>query len=828
MGYVMPKIITSATNERARRLSIPSPSLRRVNKVYNESAERYIKPLYTTSVTAEQFDYCMDILGQVSKHSEAAATHIAKCISTNIINGLTTDALGQIDLEKYDIPDTAKNLLLESLYTTATCQRILANQEKLTRRFNVDKIVKENVYNTERCIEELCSLIDTYEIPKHYKLNIALENITYTLYRNGASVNEASVLDGILEYFMMRDMNISDEEYSNYKKVISESTMFSSTVPKSDLAQRVVNNSGDHYMSLLKKTFSESTDSYIRDILSKEATDIQTEADASNFIEDVAVYLEYNDVSEDDKERLRYSVRNIHQYSPVSSQFVNIKSKEVLSDDEYQRLVSYDCILPDSQLISEKDKFADIFDKSVYRDSFNEADGVASTDDIKGLITKFKAEQDKSPSKIKNFFVKLHTKSPESIIDDLPDAMGLARGAILLALATVTPIGPIIAGVTGLISWLLSKRINDKEANRLLNTIRSEKKKIQAKIDKTSNEKKKKELETYLSNLKSCENKVVEYLDKLEDADHSDPDDDSIDDDLDIDFECTIPNVSNILTMVNEVMEFDANQISLFDNIEECAKAGILSDITDLVKESSISIKDYTSLLESTYSNSKDPIVRTAITSSLGKIVNEGLTLSPCRSIIAADIANKALLEASYEIIQEKFSLNAVKLALQNAKAKLKDLSTKEKSMWQAVDAQGSGIVKSIEKALTSDRREAIIKGNIIPSFSKCIKGAIALAGVGILFGPMNAIIAAVGGLAVSKVLNAREKKLLYDEIETELKVVEKQLEIAQNDGDMNQYRFLLNYQKKLTREAQRIRYGLKVQGRDIPAATLPGRGGNS
>ena len=272
-------------------------------------------------------------------------------------------------------------------------------------------------------------------------------------------------------------------------------------------------------------------------------------------------------------------------------------------------------------------------------------------------------------------------------------------------------------------------------------------------------------------------------------------------------------------------MEFDANQVSLFDNLEECAKAGILSDITDLVKESSISIKDYTSLLESTYSNSKDPIVRTAITSSLGKI-NEGLDLSPCRSIIAADIANKALLEASYEIVQEKFSLNTVKLALQNAKAKLKELSTKEKSMWQAVDAQGSGLVKSIEKALTSDRREAIIKGSIIPSFSKCIKGAIALAGVGVLFGPMGAIIAAVGGLATSKVLNAREKKLLYDEIDTELKVVEKQLEIAQNDGDMNQYRFLLNYQKKLTREAQRIRYGLKVQGRDIPAATLPGRGG--
>ena len=144
--------------------------------------------------------------------------------------------------------------------------------------------------------------------------------------------------------------------------------------------------------------------------------------------------------------------------------------------------------------------------------------------------------------------------------------------------------------------------------------------------------------------------------------------------------------------------------------------------------------------------------------------------------------------------------------------------------MWQSVDAVGSGLVKSIEKAMTSDRREAIIKGSIIPSFSKCIKGAIALAGVGIIFGPMNALIAAVGGLAVSKALNTRERKLLFDEIDTELKVVEKEIELAQNDGDMKKYRFLLNYQKKLTREYQRIRYGLRVSGRDIPPAVIPGK----
>lgn len=821
MGYVVPKIVVAVTNDRARRLSVPSPTLRRNSKVYAESAERLIKPLYTTSVSYDHFDYCMNVLEQLYDTSQSHANHLLKCIESNVVNGITNEALDKINLDKYNIPDSAKESLLESLYLVATSQRILTNQDRLAKRFNVDKVVRENVYKPKECIKELCSFIDTYEIPTHYKLNVALENIAYTMYKNKVSVDDSILLDTITEYFLMRDMSISDKEYSDYKKVLSESVVFKSILPKTQLAKRVVENSSKYYFSLVEKVLNESEDSYIKDILKKEAMSITTEAKASDFIEDVAAYLETGSLTDSKKDILRYAVRNISNYSPVSSQFVNIKSKEVLSDSDYQRVFSGDCIIPSSQPIVEKDRFS-ILDKSEYLNTFNEADGVASTEDIKGLLNKFKAEQDKSPSKVKNFLIKLHTKSPEVIIDELPDIMGAVRICTLLALATLTPIGPIIAGITGLVSWLISKKINDKEANRLLNTIRSEKKKIQNKINKTSNEKKKKELEEYLSNLKACEKKVVDYLDNLEDTDHSDPDDE---DDLDIDFECTIPNVSNILTIVNEVMDFDAKNISIFNNIEECAKNGLLLDISDIIKESSISMKDYISILEDTYAKSKDPIVRTAITSSLSTI-NEGLDLPPCRSIIAANIANKALLEASYNIVHEKFSLNTVKLALQNAKAKLKDLSTKEKSMWQSVDAQGSSFIKSIEKALTSDRREAIIKGNIIPSFSKCIKGAIALAGVGILFGPMGAIITALGGLGVSKALNAKEKKLIYDEIDTELKVVEKQLEIAQNDGDMNQYRFLLNYQKKLTREAQRIRYGLKVQGRDIPAAVLPGRGG--
>lgn len=827
MAYIAPKVIMSAINERVRRLNTSPPSLKYPANINHNSPERCIKPLYSTRVTLEQFEYCMNILESLYEQSDKMAMHIAKCISTNVINGLDSNALANVTLENFSLPDNIKEVLYESLCITGTCERILYNQSNLSRRFNVDKIVRENVYDVGKCIEEMCSFIDTYEIPKHYKLNIALENITYTLLKNGVSSDEVSILDKILEYFMMRDESISDTDYSNYKKVISENSMFTDVINKSALATTILKTPSDYYRSLVSKTLSESSDIFITEILSKECLSIETEADASSFIENVSAYAEYNDISDDNKVRLSYSIRNIPNFTPVPKQFVNIKAKEVLPDDYYKYFIGYDGILPESQPIIEKDSFATIFDKSSYRDAFNEADGVASTDDIKDLITKFKAEQDKSPSKIKNFFTKLHTKSPEVIIDDLPDIMGFARAGILLAIAASSPIGPIISGVLGLVSWLISRKINDKEANRLLTSIRSEKKNIKEKIDKTSNETKKKELNEYLSNLETCEKKVMNYLDSIEDEDHddsSDYDDDM--DDFDIEFESAIDEVNTILCMVNEIMEFDANQITLFNNIEYCAKNGLLSDISCLVRESSISIKDYIKLLEQEYHKSNDPVVRTAITSAIRKVL-EGTELGSYRAIAAADISNKALLEASSCIIQEKVNLNALRLALQSAKSKLKDLSTKEKSMWQTVDAQGSGLVKSIEKALTSDRREAIIKGSIIPSFSKCIKGAIALAGVGVVFGPMGAIIAAIGGLATSSVLNVREKRLLYDEIDTELKVVEKQLEIAQNDGDMNQYRFLLNYQKKLTREAQRIKYGLKVQGRDIPAAVLPGRGGN-
>lgn len=166
-------------------------------------------------------------------------------------------------------------------------------------------------------------------------------------------------------------------------------------------------------------------------------------------------------------------------------------------------------------------------------------------------------------------------------------------------------------------------------------------------------------------------------------------------------------------------------------------------------------------------------------------------------------------------------NLNTMKLYLQGLKANFKKMSQKEKEVSRNIDATCRRLVKSMKDALISDRREAIIKGSVIPSFSKCLKIGLALAGMAKFINPTAAVITAIGGFAMSKHLTKQERLLLLDEIETELNVVEKEIQMAESDNNMKKYRALLKYQKDLQRQYQRIRYNVRV-GKDIlPNSTI-------
>ena len=159
-------------------------------------------------------------------------------------------------------------------------------------------------------------------------------------------------------------------------------------------------------------------------------------------------------------------------------------------------------------------------------------------------------------------------------------------------------------------------------------------------------------------------------------------------------------------------------------------------------------------------------------------------------------------------------NLNNIKLGLMGLKTKFKEMSTKEKEISRNLDNASRTFVKAMKDALVSDRREAIIKGSVIPSFSRCIKASLGLAVIG-HFSLPAALIAALGGFALSKKLTKRERLLLLDEIETELEVVDKELSIADSNNEIKKYRELLKYKKDLQRQYQRIKYNIRI-GKDI------------
>lgn len=166
--------------------------------------------------------------------------------------------------------------------------------------------------------------------------------------------------------------------------------------------------------------------------------------------------------------------------------------------------------------------------------------------------------------------------------------------------------------------------------------------------------------------------------------------------------------------------------------------------------------------------------------------------------------------------------LNNMRLYLEGLKNKFRNMSAKEQEASRNLDNSFRRFAKSLKDAMISDRREAIIKGSVIPSFSKCIKIAIGLAGIGLVAGnPIVPLLVAIGGMAVSKKLTDKERILLLDEIETELEMVEKEISMAESRNEMKKHRTLLKYKKDLQRQYQRIRYNVKVGKNLLPGSTV-------
>ena len=780
--------------------------------------------LFTESSDEDMDNHFMQSLGLYEKLSEQNISNMDKRKIENSLLAILPkiknidgvfEAVSKCDCIEY------KPGFINSLETLDNCDRILRNDEKLSRRFDLNKIINENIFRgTKHTVFELCSLIDTYNIPSKAKLNIALENVSYALFKSGHDVDLNEVTENIVEYFLTRESVITDKEYEGYINVLENNKFIDTS--KSDISYvfEAAKEEGNSFKEKARQLLTQCETKECATHMSQ-LENIKTEKQASKYIEDSIKMIIDDNITKNDSLLLLKSIYCLPLIGNISKQFVDykvemsrskFKIKKKLTGIENEKIVRD--ILDDGEMIDYVAFVSESvhFENYILDDSYVEEndpvkilEGSGTSDEINDIIKSFKASNEKSTGKFRNMISRIMTKSPENIIDGTPNIFGTVRIMLYLAIGASSPIGPILSAILMLINKLISMNLDLKQAEKLLKHLKSEKEKEEKKLDKLSG-KEKETQEEYIDCINKCIKKVEDFISKIDDENEEinkfdGGDDLDLDDDLDFDLESVIETGSLINTKeISEVLdlldaplsdEIITNIAVLFDNCP--------GDITN----------EFYHKLD-----------------SIGKsyIVTESFKFKSEPSFTVQYEAVKALNKISKDSKKDKekgkkpsIDLNTLKMTVINFKKKFRDLKGKEAELWRNIDIATVNLTKGIQQALTSDRREAIIKGSIIPSFSKCIKFAISVGAIGAFTGPVGAAIAAVGMLGASKILNEKERRLLYDEIDTELQVVEKQIQLAEGEGDMNQYRFLLNYQKKLKREKSRIKYGIHMSGRTIP-----------
>lgn len=104
------------------------------------------------------------------------------------------------------------NMMYKVACENVTYDRIIKNYEKISRRFDFDKIVIERVFTKDDAVREtarICKLIDTYNMSSINKFKVATENYLFVLSKNACPYDTVEIMEAAADYFLL---NSDDKE----------------------------------------------------------------------------------------------------------------------------------------------------------------------------------------------------------------------------------------------------------------------------------------------------------------------------------------------------------------------------------------------------------------------------------------------------------------------------------------------------------------------------------------------------------------------------------------------------------------------------------------
>lgn len=666
--------------------------------------------------------------------------------------------------EKKDVATECFDMFLHTAFVNEQCDRVLTNHSKLTKRFNLDNMVRKCPLTEaalKDCVYNICDLINTYESAFGVRYDIALENIMYLMSKNCVPVDNKFILETVTDYFLMTELNeeTADAKLHDMIYIIENSKFFS-----------------PEELSVV---------SYLYE-------------DEQAIIEAVE--------NEEDIEQIPLEENKVHDM------FMKYKKKKTIT-------------------IKKKNKLESL--------------------KIKKIIHDFKKEHNKSIEKFKIAISRIFVNSPEGIINELPDIFEFVRLGIVLGGFAINPILGIITLITG---FFLRMKVARERMEKVCEQYEKERDRYKKKMNETDDEKKKEKYKALYNQYKNDLYKLESYRDDLyteeendkrmeekyaKEAEASDGDDLDFDFDMDFNFdEQTAINYTELLSTLYEQLSYTRGDlmVAISNNIKDMDSDDIYN-ISEAVKVCNdiVDCPRYITILENELERIRNN-KHSSFIASLQKIDTIKTCISDINSVKYNSLLETAYIsndidlpdmETVYETMKYKYDiiddtidyiseskdeksgmsfLSKVKIAGENLRRSMLKAKDKDKQLSMKLDSELNRTMKSAKKAMISDSRESIIRGSFLPSASKCIHLALA-GGVVALFSPVAAVIALIGFIGSSKVLTEKERNLILDDIDIEIKMCDKYLKAAEDKDDLVAVREIMKTKRDLERQRARILY---------------------
>ena len=783
-------------------------------------------------------------------------------------------------VESSNIGDFNKDRLIETANMYKSIDRIRKNHKNLSKKFTLEAFTNKAKSDKDKFFS-ICEMVDTYKLDNYIKMNIVFEETMYMSYVEGVNINSESMVENVLNYFLLREDNTLDD-ILKYRDCITKSKVIPNGSDSRIQWYMEMTDSDNLYADIVLD--EESTLSWSDKLNTWKLSENKSSSDLLSLINEnlsniyalrsiVETYNDFISINElesnlsDFTKSIPDSISGVNEASNIINilkencdidgdlspiiESLNMILEENINDEVYAN-AKIDKENPKTFTTDEIDKFKMhnlITDAQAVGEFLDQVDKT-STKELPVKMTTIlspKYDNDDSPFAEStlidyidsNAHISLNTRSYQydgTHKDSIYEFANTINNCINNILYNRDSLSYYILGENSVDFYIRSKYdLALKESDILAKGFSKLDKKSIVDINRISNI-----LESFIDSPYSA------IMDTLQDRHYAATvsadeaalvmdimspyiDRSTITEFVNLCKEEGNNNYYSIKTRCNDTvledfdiyedpttrLEFCANNVmGLNEDVVERAKNNLKSAVGDLNVVKKIKDKKEAS------STSAKPIDanKQATTTPSSEENKEQQQKTPTKEEAAPK--------------KDKFTVTDAKLAWQGVKAKLKDASAKEKEISRDVDMEFNNLCKNIENTYSVDHREEIITGQVNRSLSKIIKMAISLAGIGAIAGTALhssaasiaiPAIMAVTGFAKSAHTTYKEKKLILDEIDIELQVLDREISRAESSGSSKKYRQLLTIQKNLQRRRQEIYYNLAKKGRKIPMVSTQG-----